>query len=448
MALVAVGTAVLLVGSACTSSTDQATRGGTTPGSAPGPAGAGDGSTLTLGTGDGFVPSAEWHARQTDYLDWATTKDYSPGSLGSIIAHGERAARDTSYTWDAKAPKPADFEKLFAKLNAFEDTGDFDINSMLFVYTRYREQLDPQLVAAFEKQLLSFKYWWTEPTPPGIVDSQYYWTENHQIIFLANELIAGQTFPDRTFTNANMSGKQHMEHAKPLIKRWIDLRSRFGWSEWLSNVYYGEDIDGLMLIAEQSDDKELATLASMALDLLFFEMASHTQNGAFGATHGRSYMKDKMTALDEDNFSLSKLLFDDTTFDYQHLDVAVLLAIANRYRPAEVVRKVARSSEVSVDKLRASLPLDPTAPVTPDPVAPYGFTYTDPDNLMVWWGIGAQFSWPVVPLSVDTLKKYHLWESTNFQQAKELQPIIESSTIPQLQELGWKLAKPLNPGLL
>jgi hypothetical protein len=403
---------------------------------------------VVVGAGDGYVPAAEWRARQDDYLKWATVKGYSPGSLGSIIANGERAKRDPSYTWDAKAPKPADFEKLFKKLDAFEDTGDYDINSMLFVDTRYRDQLDPALVAAFEKQLLSFKYWWTEPTPAGVVDSQYYWTENHQIIFLANELIAGQSLPDRTFTNANLTGKQHVEHAKPLIKRWIDLRARFGWSEWLSNVYYGEDIDGLMLIAEHSDDQELATRASMALDLLFFEMAAHTQNGAFGATHGRSYMKDKMTALDEDNFSLSKLLFDDTTFDYQHNDVAVLLATANRYRPAEVVRKVAKSDEVSVDKLRASLPLDPTAPVTPDPKAPHGFTYTDPENLMVWWGIGAQFSWPVVPLSVDTLKKYNLWESSNFQQAKELQPIIESSTIPQLQQLGWQLAKPLNPGLL
>lgn len=409
-----------------------------------GAAGAGD----ELGSGAGYIDPAAWKARQDHYLKWATREGLAKGSFGSILANAERAAREPGHQVDLTAAKGADFSKVWAKLDAFEDTGDFDINAMLFVYANYRDKLDPSLVQALEKQFLSFKYWWTEPTPPGVIDSQYYWTENHQIIFLANELVAGQLFPDKTFTNSGMTGRQHVEHAKPLIERWIDLRSRFGWSEWLSNVYYGEDFEGLLLIAEHSDDLVLARKASMAIDLLLFEIASHTQNGAFGATHGRSYMKDKMTALDEDNFTLSKLLFDDTTHDYQHNDVAVLLAIAHRYRPPEVLRKVAKSDEVSIDKLRASLPMDPTAPVTPNPVAPHGFTYTDPENLMVWWGIGAQFSWPIVPLSVDTLKKYNLWESDNFQQAKELEPIIQASTIPQLQELGWRLAKPLNPGLL
>lgn len=396
----------------------------------------------------GLIPEAQWKARQDDYLAFATKDGLSPGSLNSILVNGERARRDPSFTWDAKKPQPSDFTEMFAKLKRMDDTSDFDLNDMLFVWYQDRTELDPALVSAFEERILAFKYWWTEPTPPGVTDSQYYWTENHQIIFLANEYLAGQAFPDKTFTNSGMTGKQHMEHAAPLIKRWVELRARFGWAEWLSNVYYMEDLKGLLLLAEWSDDASLATQASMCTDLILYEMAAHTQNGAFGATHGRSYMKDKMTALDEDTFSMAKMLFDDTAYPYQHLDGAALLATAHKYRPPEVVRKIASSTEVSVDKSQAGIPLDVTAPVTPDPKPPYGFSYSDPDNLMVWWGMGAQFAWPLVPLSVDTIKKYNLWDTENFQQAAALRPIVDSSTSEQLQSLAQTLAKQVNAGLL
>jgi hypothetical protein len=397
--------------------------------------------------GRGLVATDDWRARQDDYLTFATT-ELRPGSPYSILAHVERADRDPSFTWNPGEPTVEDFVPMFEKLQRFADTSDFDVNRLLFLWYRARDQLDQELVDAIGERLLAFKYWQTEPTPDGIVDDQYYWTENHQIIFLADEYIAGQAFPDREFTNSGMTGREHMEHAEPLIRRWIDLRSRFGWSEWLSNVYYMEDLMGLVLLAEHSDDEELATLASMAIDLLLFEIASHTQDGAFGATHGRSYKKDKMTALDEDNFNLSKMLFDDTDHPYQGVDNAMLLAMARRYRPPEVVRRVATSDEVSIDRSRMSIPLDPLAPVEPDPKGPYGLDYDDPDNAMVWWGIGGQFAWQVVPLTVQMMQGYELWEGELYRRAADFRPIVESSTIPELRDLAHSLAPMLNAGLL
>ena len=62
---------------------------------------------------------------------------------------------------------------------------------------QFRESrlLDRKLVARAERALLSFKYW---PDEPGI-DSMCTWTENHQIMFAANEYLAGQLFPERAF---------------------------------------------------------------------------------------------------------------------------------------------------------------------------------------------------------------------------------------------------------
>lgn len=391
------------------------------------------------------LDAATWRARQDAFLAFATAGPMANGSINSIIAHDERHRRDNTHPFDGLAPQPTDFTAVFAKLAAYTDTGDFDINAFLSLWYGYRGDLDPDLIAAFEQRILAFKYWWTEPTPPGIVDSQYYWTENHQIEFLSNEYLAGQAFPDQVFSNSGMTGAQHMAHARPLIRKWLGTRARFGFSEWLSNVYYGEDLEGLLNLAEWSDDPEIANLAGMMLDVLFVEMASHLQNGAFGATHGRSYMKDKMTARDEDTFSLQKLVFDDTALDFQHNDVAVAFATAQRYVPPLAAVNIARSTAVGVVQQRASLPIDVDGPVDPAAPAPYGQSFRD---LQVWWGIGAPFAWPVVPLSVETINAYDLWQTSNFQQAIDLKPIVESSTIEQLQQLSATLGYQVNAGLL
>jgi hypothetical protein len=430
---------------ACTSGSDSDDEGATPDGDAANARGSGvvDVDESALITGD------EWDARTLEYLTFATDQGLSKGNVPSLVAHLERARRDPSFEFDATQVTPADYQEIWDKLDNFKDTGDFDINDFLYLWYPFRDELSPELRQAIEDHLLSFKYWWTEPTPDGIIDSQYYWTENHQIIYAANEYIAGQAFPDEVFTNSGMTGTEHMEHAEPIIRRWVELRSRFGFAEWLSNVYYMEDFIGLNLLAEFSDNEELATLASMGLDMLFVEIASHTQAGALGSTHGRSYMKDKLTALDEDNFDMSKLLFDDTEYSYQHVDTAVWMAMDQQYRVPEAVRSIALSDEVAVVKQRQSLPLDPLAPIDEnDPEAPYGFDFRDPDDLMVWWGIGGQFPWQVVPLSVETMAQYDLWESDLFKRAGNLKPIVDSSTTEELQELGLTLARQLNSGLL
>ena len=165
--------------------------------------------------------------------------------------------------------------------------------------------------------ILAFKYWYDEPQPAGIVDERWYWSENHQILFHTIEYLAGQAFPDETFTNDGTTGRDHMAHAQPLIERWVEQRARYGFSEWYSNVYYQEDLEATVALAEFSDDEALATRGAIASDLVLYDMASHTFDGAFGATHGRTYKKDKMTALDEDTWDVSKLVLDDTDLPYQ-----------------------------------------------------------------------------------------------------------------------------------
>src|SRR5690606_15067659 len=94
---------------------------------------------------------------------------------------------------------------------------------------------------------------------------------------------------------------------------------------------------------------------------------------------------------------------------------AVLMARARRYRVPEVLRRVAASDETTVDRERMGVPLDPTAPVTDDPEAPYGYDFDDPENVDFWWERGAWTTWQGVGLTLETADRYGLWETALFQ---------------------------------
>ncbi|MFN8105140.1 MAG: hypothetical protein U0U69_11825 [Acidimicrobiia bacterium] len=433
-------TLAVLAAAACLSGLVPARAGADTPAVAVAPAPAGSDA--------GLVPADRWRERQDDYLHAITSGPVAKGSPLSLVAHAERAAREPGYDGGVATAQPEDFAPIFAKLAAFADTGDFDVNDLLTLVLRYRSALSPALAAAVEERVLAFKYWWTEPTPPGVVDSQYYWTENHQIIYLANEYVAGQAFPEATFTNSGMTGAEHVAHAEPRIRRWLELRARFGFSEWLSNVYWMEDLEGLLLLAEFAGDAWVRQEASMMLDVMFVELAEHLHKGSFGSTHGRSYMKDKLSGRDDDTFNLAKMVFDRTPPAYTGIDGATLVAVAARYRPPEVARRIAASAADETVRQHQSLPLDPLAPVSAAPVAPYGLTFEGEDGLMTWWAMGAQLPWQMAPTSAKAMEDFGLWQSSNFRQAGALEPIVKIATPQALRLIARFLAVALNPGLL
>jgi hypothetical protein len=151
--------------------------------------------------------------------------------------------------------------KIFESLNLINDRidcSDFVAHSIL----RLLYQFDParqgcirnvkvlqldhppsqELLDAAKETLLNFKYW---PDEPGI-DSMCTWTENHYILFSSAAYLAGQLYPDHVFINAVETGREKMERNRPRILRWLDMRFKTGFNEWLSHVYYEEDLTALL----------------------------------------------------------------------------------------------------------------------------------------------------------------------------------------------------------
>jgi hypothetical protein len=397
---------------------------------------------------DGFVSPWWMRARQNDYLRFATTQ-LSPGSVTNVISHAERARRDPSFHFDAAAVTPETFAPSFDKIDNFVDTADFDLLYLMTLWYGYREQLTPELRNAIEARMVAFKYWYTDPQPAGVVDNRYYWTENHAMLFHVEEYLAGQAFPETVFGNDAKSGAEHRARAGAFIDTWLHEKWRFGFTEWHSDVYYQKTADALLTFVEFADDPARVERASMILDLLLFDLALHLQEGYSGGNRGRSYMKDKSVAEDQDVFGLSKLLFDDTDLAYQSTGDAgaTLFARARRYRLPAVLLRVARSGATFVDRERMGVPLDPHAPVEPNPVAPYGYRFDDPANVPFWWERGALTAWQVVPTTIAELDRYNLWESDFFRPFEPLADLTGGD--PEVaRTLAQSLASQIAFGLL
>jgi len=185
---------------------------------------------------------------------------------------------------------------------------------------------------------LRFKYF---PNEPGI-DSLCTWTENHYILFTSAAYLAGQLYPDEVFTNSGETGRQKVELNQKRILRWLDFRFRTGFSEWLSHVYYDEDLTALLSLYDFAQDDEIRRKAEMVIDLLLLDMALNSFKGVFGSTHGRAYENTKKWASNEGTTDTMKLLFGMgvySTFDNMSAPAFAL----SGYRVPKVIEEVAAS---------------------------------------------------------------------------------------------------------
>ncbi len=201
---------------------------------------------------DGFVPASWWKARQDSYLDYASTQ-FSPGSFTNLIANAEHSRR-TGAPFDTAGITLADFANTFSRLDNYVDTSDFDLTYLMNLWYGYRDLLPTDVRTAVEQHFRSFKYWFTDPQPAGVVDQRYYWSENHQLLYHADEYLAGQAFPADTFSSDGNTGAWHKDRARKFIADWLDQKVRFGFTEWHSDVYYQKTLDALLTVVEWVDD--------------------------------------------------------------------------------------------------------------------------------------------------------------------------------------------------
>lgn len=410
--------AAVLVG--CTSD-----DGGSSPSEPGGSTAAKPGDVLAAPGSPGFVDEDAYQARIDEYLR-AATAELDPSGAVSIGTFLVAAHRDPDFSWEPSAVTVDTLQPVWDHIDEWRDTRDFQLMYLHWVLALADGEtdmrtLDPAVLEAIEQRLADNRYQWNDPLPDDRIDNQWFWSENHLIIGLVNEHLAGQRMPERTFAITGLTGAEHVARTKQPILDWISERARFGFFEWHSHVYMKKNVAPLCTLVEFAEDPELVLAAGMALDLCVLDMAGACHANTYAASRGRTYAKDKLSAR-EGTFDTFKLLFDDTEEDYGGGadSSATYFAGATRYRHPQVLVDMATASDPGVVRERHGIFVDGTDPVTDDPEAPFGYDFGDLDNLSFWWSQGAVGLWQVTDISLAAAEEFRLLETELLADVKAL----------------------------
>ena len=263
------------------------------------------------------APYGEFHERRAEALLDAARRD------GGIFS--EIAKMALGYWDDVNSEL---FLQAIEGINARKDCSDFFLAGLLGMLCRYGD--DPRFPAPLKQPLadcvLGFKYWIDEPG----TDAMCTWTENHQILFHTCEILAGQLYPERTFTNAGPTGAWHRAKGERLALGWLQQKGAGGFVEWDSNCYFEEDILALSHLADLAETQQVFDLATVVMDKMFLTMALNSYKGTFGSTHGRSYTQHIKSGRGEATAGVSRVMWGMGVFN-EKLMASVSLGCMSDY---------------------------------------------------------------------------------------------------------------------
>jgi hypothetical protein len=388
---------------------------------------AGPGDTDT----DGPDPDAGYHEielaapqayldRQAEYLAYCDAAN-GPGLGGGLYGQVCRVAMGHEVDPD---PIAASSEKLYAR----EDTSDFHAAALLRMLYLDRETgaLDEQTRALIEQTLLDFKYWIDEPG----VDQMCFWTENHQALYHSSELLVGQLFADEVFSNNGMTGAEHAVHAAPLIERWLDLRGRFGFSEWHSNVYFNEDIPALVNLADFAEDPVIRAKAAAVLDIVAFDLLNNNYRGIFATVHGRTYESKFVDGLKESTDEAAWIMLGQGEYSSTGDFSGSFLASSPGYFTPSILEQVGQASAESHEHRQRD-----SFDVAEGPA--WGIGYESHEDVIVWAGLSALVAPEVIEGTFAMVEELDLWEGFLFGDIPDefrliLDVAIANETLPDL----------------
>lgn len=274
-------------------------------------------------------------------------------------------------------------------------------------------KLSPQLLARARQTVLSFKYF---PSEPGL-DSLCTWTENHYLLFTSAAYLAGQLYPQETFSNSAETGLQKVAANRVRLLRWLDLRFRTGFSEWLSPVYYDEDLAALLSLYDFAADEQIRRQAETAIHLLLLDLALSNFKGVFGAASGRAYGDTKRWASQAGVTDTYKLLFGSGIFSGYDNMSAIAFALS-RYRPPPAIAAIA------ADQARPEMLNRQRMGIKVGEAARWGLQPGDFESGMHLLTLEAYFHPHTAGLTLRMFDAFNWWENSFFGDVKAYRPLL------------------------
>ena len=334
-------------------------------------------------------------------------------------------------------------EQICTNLNIRHADSVYRLPSLLRVMYDYSDALSNDDFKLIKKTLLGYKYWMKDAG----TDNMVFWSESHQILFSSTEYLAGQLFPDSIFTNAQLSGVEHMNRARSKILVWLQQRWDYGFSEWLSPSKLAEDLAVLCNLVDFAQDEEIVIKSSMVMDLILFDIASNTINGGFSAP-GNSIIQNPgnptpsplqqilETLSKNNNYTSGKNTdFQNGTDPYPGMYLNFLYT--NLYKIPQVLKSIATDTEENINKTSQGLSLQE--------LKQENLIGQNIDQIMMQWGMQAYTNPNVFANTIKYIENDALFSNEIFSSLKSVNFMLLK--IPGVLNLLSRVGKPQTNGI-
>lgn len=177
---------------------------------------------------------------------------------------------------------------IAASLPAIEDChdcADFILEPLLWSRAVYARDMDPALVARIDAAILGYRYWMDEPGN----DVQWYFSENHALLFHTAAYLAGHILPEARFVRSGRLGAEQSEVGGGRVRAWLDHFEQWEMAEFNSAPYFPIDLKGLCTLYALAPDADIRDRAGKAIIRLLEIIARSAHHGQMTGAQGRSY---------------------------------------------------------------------------------------------------------------------------------------------------------------
>lgn len=177
---------------------------------------------------------------------------------------------------------------IAAALPAIEDChdcADFILVPLLWSRAVHADKLDPALVKRIDAAMLGYRYWMDERGN----DVQWYFSENHALLFHTAAYIAGHILPDATFVRSGRIGQEQSAVGATRVRAWLDHFEQWEMAEFNSAPYFPIDLKGLCALYALAPDADISERAGKAIIRLLEVVARSAHHGQITGAQGRSY---------------------------------------------------------------------------------------------------------------------------------------------------------------
>lgn len=285
---------------------------------------------------------------------WALTNPFSLAPYGTYEERRLEALEDAARRGDGIVSEVAKMAldrwpevAAGAILDAIEavdrraDGGGRDLLTLVGMVTRFggHPSFPEELLEPLERSILGFRYRMDEPDGDPMPSR----SESGQILLHACEVLAGQRYPDRVFTDTGQTGDRRRAQGERRAIDWLQQRGTRGFRDWDSG--FADDLVALSHLADLAATPQVYDLAAAVLDKILFSIALNSFRGVLGSTQGTAGAQGVKTGRLQAVSGVSRLLWGTGAFNH-HAAAAVSLACAESYEaPPHVARIAADPSD-------------------------------------------------------------------------------------------------------